>query len=121
VAEILKIPLIDIFGVITFYGRFTLEPVGRFQISICMGTACYVQGADKILDKIKLRCGIKEGETTEDGKFSIDACRCIGACGLAPVITIKYKDEEKTTHEDVYGRLFKIEEVDGIMEKYENM
>jgi len=104
----LRIPMSEIYGVVTFYSQFNLEPKGDYMISVCMGTACYVRNAQPILDEISKFTGIKSGETTEDKKFSLIACRCIGACGLAPIITI---------NEDVYGRL-EVEDVKGIMEKY---
>ena len=104
----LDIPLTEIYGVITFYTQFSLQPKGKYNIQVCLGTACYVKGASLILDKIKEKLGIDVGECTEDGLFHLEACRCIGACGLAPVITI---------NDDVYGRL-KPDQVDGIIEKY---
>lgn len=108
IAKGLKMQIAEIYGVITFYSRFTLVPTGDYSISVCMGTACYVKGAQQILTNIEQKLGIKEGETTVDGKFSIVGSRCIGACGLAPVMTI---------NEDVYGRLLP-GEVDEILEKY---
>ncbi|MGE5614562.1 MAG: NADH-quinone oxidoreductase subunit NuoE [Bacillota bacterium] len=96
ISESLNIPLSEIYGVVTFYTQFYLKPKGRFRISVCMGTACYVKGASKILDELQQKLGIRVGDCTEDGKFSLEACRCIGACGLAPVIMI---------NDDVYGRL----------------
>ena len=113
IAEGLNVPMSEIYGVVTFYSRFTLSPVGRYKIAVCMGTACYVKRADKILADIEDDLGIKANETTEDGLFSIDACRCIGACGLAPVIMI---------NEDVYGKLDP-DDTDGllkILEKYKS-
>lgn len=108
IAEGLNIPMSDIYGVVTFYSRFSLKPVGKYKIGVCLGTACYVKGADKILEKVEQKLGIKSGETTDDGKFSIAAMRCLGACGLAPVMTI---------NEDVYGKLTP-EEIYGILDKY---
>lgn len=108
VAEGLDIPLSEIYGIVTFYARFTLNPKGKYQISVCLGTACYVKGSNLALEKVKEILGIDVGECTPDGKFSVDATRCIGACGLAPVMTI---------NDDVYGRL-SVEEVDGILKKY---
>lgn len=95
VAEHLKMPLAEVYGVITFYSRFTTEPKGKYNVSVCLGTACFVKGSEKLLDKAKEMLKIEEGQTTADGKFSIDATRCIGACGLAPVFTI---------NEEVYGK-----------------
>lgn len=96
VAEGLDIPLSEVYGVASFYAQFTLNPKGRYQISVCLGTACYVKGAGAILDAVQQKLGIAPGGITPDGKFSLDACRCIGACGLAPVMMI---------NDDVYGRL----------------
>lgn len=96
VADELKIPASRVYGVVTFYSYFTMEPKGRYPISVCMGTACYVRGAEKVLEELQRQLGIKVGETTEDGLFSLDCLRCVGACGLAPVVTIGGK---------VYGRL----------------
>ncbi len=104
----MNVPLTDVYGVVTFYSRFTLSPTGKYKVGVCLGTACYVKGADKILAAIEKKIGIKAGETTEDGLFSIDATRCIGACGLAPVITV---------NEDVYGKL-NVNDVEKILEKY---
>ena len=108
IADGLDVPLEEVYGVSTFYSQFSLTPKGRNHISVCLGTACYVKGADKILDKLTSTLGIQPEECTEDGAFSLTACRCIGACGLAPVMTI---------NEDVYGRLVP-EDVDGILAKY---
>ena len=108
IAEGLDIPLSEVYGVATFYAQFTLNPKGKYQISICLGTACYVKGAGDILTAVEQKLGIKAGGITPDGKFSIDACRCIGACGLAPVMTI---------NEDVYGRLT-AGQVAGILDSY---
>ena len=96
VAEGLDIPLSEVYGVSTFYSFFTLNPKGKYQISVCLGTACYVKGAADVLDAVEKKLGISPGGITKDGLFSLDACRCIGACGLAPVMMI---------NEDVYGRL----------------
>ncbi|MFA6735797.1 MAG: NAD(P)H-dependent oxidoreductase subunit E [Saccharofermentanales bacterium] len=108
VATGLNIPVAEVYGVVTFYSFFTLEPKGEYEISVCLGTACYVKGSNLILDKIEKILGIKAGQCTDDGKFSINACRCIGACGLAPVITI---------NQDVYGRL-EPDEIPDILRKY---
>lgn len=102
------VALAEIYGVATFYSQFSLNPKGRVAISVCLGTACYVKGAGKVIEKISEILGIQPGETSADGKFSLDATRCLGACGLAPVITI---------NEDVYGKL-KPEDIKGILEKY---
>ena len=96
IAEGLDIPLSEVYGVASFYAQFSMNPKGKYQISLCLGTACYVKGAGDILEEIEKKLGIKAGGITLDGKFSLDACRCIGACGLAPVMMI---------NDHVYGRL----------------
>ena len=108
IAEGMNIPLAEVYGVVTFYAQFSLKPKGEYKISVCLGTACYVKGADLVLDKLKESLDIQVGDCTEDGKFSLDACRCIGACGLAPVLTI---------NDDVYGRLT-VDDIPGILAKY---
>ncbi len=96
IAEGLGISLSEVYGVVTFYSQFSLKPKGKHRISVCLGTACYVKGADKILAEVENAVGIKCGECTEDGLFSIDSCRCVGACGLAPVMMVG---------DEVYGKL----------------
>ena len=108
IADELDIPLTEVYGVATFYSQFTLKPKGKYKIGVCLGTACYVKGSQGILDKVNEVLGTAVGDTTEDGKFSVDATRCVGACGLAPVMSI---------NEDVYGRLTPAE-VPGILENY---
>ncbi len=108
VAEGLNIPLSEVYGVATFYTQFSLNPKGQNVIGICLGTACYVKGAGEILEKVEKVLGIKAGEITPDGLFSIDATRCLGCCGLAPVLTV---------NGEVYGRLVP-DDVPGIIEKY---
>ena len=108
IAEGLDIPLSEVYGVVSFYTQFSLNPKGRYQISICLGTACYVKGAGAILDAVQKKLGIAPGGITPDGTFSLDACRCIGACGLAPVMMI---------NDDVYGRLTP-GQVAGILDSY---
>ena len=108
IAEQLDIPISDIYGVATFYSHFTLKPKGKYKIGVCMGTACYVKGAQKILDEIVKNLDIKVGDTTEDGKFTLEATRCLGACGLAPVLMI---------NDDVYGRLVP-GDIKEILDKY---
>ena len=110
VAEGLDLPLEEVYGVSTFYSQFALTPKGRYNISVCLGTACYVKGSGKLIEKIQQRLGIGPEECTPDGRFSLTACRCIGACGLAPVLTV---------NDDVYGRL-EPEDIDGILDKYMN-
>lgn len=104
----LDLPLAEVYGTASFYAQFTLNPKGEYRIAVCLGTACYVKGSGEILERICKKLGIEAGGITPDGRFSIDATRCIGACGLAPVITI---------NEDVYGRL-NPDDIDGILEKY---
>lgn len=104
----LNIPLEKVYGVVTFYSQFSLSPKGKYKVSVCLGTACYVKGAGNLFSKLEEKLGIAGGECTEDGKFSLEACRCIGACGLAPVLTV---------NEDVYGRL-SVDDLDDIIAKY---
>ena len=110
VAHELSKPLAEIYGIATFYSQFSLSPKGENQISVCLGTACYVKGSGPIFEKLESLLGIHGGEVTPDGKFSLDACRCVGACGLAPVMMVG---------EDVYGRLSGDEqELKDILAKY---
>ncbi len=109
IADGMNVSLSEVFGVATFYSQFSLTPKGKHRISVCLGTACYVKGSDKILEAVEEKLGIKSGECTPDGMFSIDSCRCVGACGLAPVMIVAG---------DVYGKL-KPEDVEGILAKYE--
>lgn len=104
----LGVPMSEIYGVVTFYTQFSINPKGKYKIGVCLGTACYVKGSGDIIEKIKEILGIDVGECTPDGKFSLDATRCIGACGLAPVLTV---------NDDVYGRLV-VDDVQGILAKY---
>ncbi len=97
ISEYLSIPMAEIYGVITFYSRFTLKPKGKYAISVCLGTACFVKGSEKLMNRLKERLEIKEVETTEDGKFSIDSTRCLGACGIAPVFTVNGEVYGKAT------------------------
>lgn len=108
IAEGLGISVEEVYGIATFYAQFALSPKGKYNISVCLGTACYVKGAQKLIDRLIEVLGIQPGECTADGKFSLEACRCIGACGLAPVLTV---------NEDVYGRLTE-KDIDGIIAKY---
>lgn len=107
IAEELNIPLSEVYGVATFYTRFSLNPKGKHVISVCLGTACYVGGSDKILEAVEKELRIKCGECTPDKKFSIESCRCVGACGLAPVMIIDGEVYGKLTPEDVKGVLDK--------------
>ena len=97
IAEYLGLTMAEVYGVITFYARFTLKPKGKYNVAVCLGTACFVKGSEKILDRLKQKLGIDVGETTKDGKFSIEATRCIGACGLAPVFTVNGEVYGKAT------------------------
>ena len=110
IAEGMDVPLEKVYGVATFYAQFSLSPKGEYNISVCLGTACYVKGAGDIFDRFSELLGIGADECTADGKFSLEATRCIGACGLAPVFTI---------NEDVYGRIT-ADDVPAILEKYNN-
>ncbi len=109
ISEELDIPMAEIYGVITFYTRFSLEPKGKYNISVCLGTACYVKGSQNVLDKVKEILGIDVGQVTPDGKFSIEAVRCVGACGLAPVMTV---------NGEVYGNMDPAK-VQDILSKYQ--
>lgn len=111
ISEYLSMPMAEIYGVITFYSRFTLKPKGKYNVAVCLGTACFVKGSEKILDRLKEKLGIEVGQTTSDGKFSIEATRCVGACGLAPVFTV---------NNEVYGRATP-EMIDQVIEKYKKM
>lgn len=110
VAEGLNVPLEEVYGVSTFYSQFALSPKGKYNISVCLGTACYVKGSGDVLNKLTEILGIGAEECTPDGKFSLTACRCVGACGLAPVMMI---------NDDVYGRLT-VDQIQGILDKYKD-
>lgn len=97
ISEFLSMPMAEIYGVITFYSRFTLKPKGKYNIAVCLGTACFVKGSQKIMDRLKEKLKIEAGETTPDGKFSIEETRCVGACGLAPVFTVNGEVYGKAT------------------------
>lgn len=103
------IPLEKIYGVATFYAQFSMSPKGKYVVSVCLGTACYVKGSGNVLEEVEKVLGIKDGECTADGKFSIETCRCVGACGLAPVMIVSG---------DVYGKITP-DQVAGILAKYE--
>ncbi|BDU50668.1 NADH-quinone oxidoreductase subunit NuoE family protein [Haliovirga abyssi] len=111
ISEKLDIPLAKVYGVVTFYSFFTMTPKGEYPISVCLGTACYVRGAEKVLDEFKRELDLEVGETGLDGKFSLDALRCVGACGLAPVVLVGEK---------VYGRVTP-EQVKDILKEYKNV
>ena len=108
IAEETGIPLEKIYGVVTFYAQFSLFPKGKYKISVCLGTACYVKGSGDLYNKLKEKLSLEDGECIPDGKFSLEACRCIGACGLAPVLTI---------NDDVYGKLT-VKDLDDVLAKY---
>lgn len=109
IAEGMDVPLEKVYGVATFYAQFALSPKGKYDISVCLGTACYVKGAGEIFEKLQEKLGIEPGGCTADGKFSLNAARCVGACGLAPVMLV---------NEDVYGRMT-ADRIDEILAKYE--
>lgn len=108
VSNATETPLEKIYGVVTFYSQFNLLPKGTYRISVCLGTACYIKGSGDIYDKLMQLLEIGDGECTPDGKFSLDACRCVGACGLAPVMMV---------NDEVYGRLT-LDQLPGILAKY---
>jgi NADP-reducing hydrogenase subunit HndA len=109
IADGMNIPLEKVYGVSTFYAQFALSPKGEYNISVCLGTACYVKGAGKILEEVENNLGIGDGECTADGKFSLEVCRCVGACGLAPVMIVAG---------DVYGKMTP-DRVAGVLAQYE--
>lgn len=106
-SDFLKIPMAEIYGVITFYSRFSLEPQGKYKISVCLGTACFVKGSQKIMDRLTERLKIEPGQTTDDGLFTIAKTRCVGACGLAPVFTV---------NGEVYGKAT-VQKLDEVLDK----
>ncbi|MBR4942375.1 MAG: NAD(P)H-dependent oxidoreductase subunit E [Clostridia bacterium] len=108
IAEGLDVSLEEVYGVVTFYSFFSTVPKGKYRISVCLGTACYVKGSQDLLDELEVQLGIKSGSITPDGKFSLDACRCVGACGLAPVLMV---------NDDVYGKLLPAD-IAGVLAKY---
>ncbi|MDR3264352.1 MAG: NAD(P)H-dependent oxidoreductase subunit E [Clostridiales bacterium] len=107
-AGVLEVPVEEVFGVATFYSQFTLNPRGEYNVSVCMGTACYVKGAGEVLDSIKVQLGIEPDECSADGRFSLNATRCIGCCGLAPVMTI---------NDNVYGKV-SVNDLEKILNNY---
>lgn len=108
IADELNVPLSEVYGIVTFYSQFTLVQKGKYKIGVCLGTACYVRGSQNVLDRVERELKIAVGQTTEDKKFTIEATRCLGACGLAPVMMI---------NEDVYGALTP-DKIPGILAKY---
>ena len=111
IAEKIEVPVSKVYGVVSFYNFFSMEPKGKYPISVCTGTACYVRGAEKILEALQKELGLKLGGVTEDGLFSLDSLRCVGACGLAPVMLVG---------KDVRGKV-KPEDVKKIIENYKNL
>lgn len=111
IAGALGVTLSEVYGISTFYSQFSLKPAGKYTISVCLGTACYVKGAQKILDRLSEELQIQVGDTTNDGLFTLQATRCLGACGLAPVMTV---------NDSVYGRLVP-DDIPGILEKYRDI
>lgn len=108
ISDELNVPMEKIYGVATFYAQFNLNPKGKFNVSVCLGTACYVKGSGAVYEELKNELGIDEGECTPDGMFSLDTCRCVGACGLAPVMLV---------NDDVYGKIT-ADDVKSIIGKY---
>ena len=108
ISEYLDIPVAEIYWVVTFYSRFTTKPKGKYNVSVCLGTACFVKGSKAILERAKQKLGLEEGETSKDGKFSLDSTRCVGACGLAPVFTI---------NNEVYGKAT-VKKLDEVIDEY---
>ena len=108
ISEYLKVPMAEIYGVITFYSRFSLKPKGKYNVSVCLGTACFVKGSKEILEAAKEKLGIDEGQTSDDGLFSLDTTRCVGACGLAPVFTI---------NDEVYGKAT-VKKINEVLDEY---
>jgi NADH-quinone oxidoreductase E subunit len=108
IADTLDTTLSEVYGVATFYSQFSLQPKGKYVVGVCLGTACYVRGSQKVLDRVEKELGIKVGETSANSLFTLQATRCLGACGLAPVMMI---------NDEVYGRLTD-DEIPGILEKY---
>ncbi len=114
IADCIKVPLSRVYGVVSFYSFFTMEPSGKYPISICTGTACYVRGADHVLEKFEDELGIKVGETTDGGLFSIDTLRCVGTCGLAPVAKVGDKIYGHVTVEMVPRIIREFRELDAL-------
>lgn len=112
VAKKLNLPVAKVNGVVTFYSYFTEIPTGKYVINVCMGTACFVKGAADVLEEFERKLGVKVGQTTSDGKFTLQVLRCVGACGLAPVVTVNDKTNDK-----VYGHFTK-QMVDKILDQY---
>ncbi len=101
IAQKMQVPLSEVYGIVSFYTLFCIEPKGKHKISVCLGTACYVRGAGFILDELEKQLGIRVGETTPDGLFTLEACRCLGACGLAPVLMVDDNVHSRLTLKDI--------------------
>ncbi|MBQ6679310.1 MAG: NAD(P)H-dependent oxidoreductase subunit E [Lachnospiraceae bacterium] len=110
IAEGMDVPLEKVYGVATFYAQFALSPKGKYNVSVCLGTACYVKGSGDIFEKLQEKLGIGPDECTPDGKYSLTASRCVGACGLAPVMIV---------NDDVYGRMT-VDQIDSVLAKYQD-
>ena len=108
IAKALNVPLEEVYGVATFYSQFSLNPKGKYKVSVCLGTACYVKGSGDVFDKLCQKLNLENGECTPDGRFSLESCRCVGACGLAPVLTV---------NGEVYGKVT-VDDLDTILAKY---
>lgn len=108
IADELHMPLAEVYSVVSFYARFTTVPLGKHRISLCMGTACYVKGSEQLLERLERLLGVSSGQTTKDGQFTLESCRCVGACGLAPVMSVD---------EHVFGNL-KPDMIDGIIAQF---
>jgi NADH-quinone oxidoreductase E subunit len=111
IAEKLNVPLSEVYGVVSFYSLFSIVPKGKYKISVCLGTACYVKGAGEVMEEFEKQLGIKVGQTTDDGHFTLEGCRCLGCCGLAPVLMV---------NDNVHGRLT-TDDVSEIIEKYKEI
>ena len=109
IADELHVPVEEVYGVATFYAQISLNAKGKYKVSVCLGTACYVKGSGDLFNALTEKLGIQSGECTSDGKYSLEACRCVGACGLAPVMIV---------NDDVYGRLV-VDDLDNILAKYQ--
>ena len=107
-ADELAVPLSQIYSAATFYSAFSFRPRGRHTVQVCLGTACYIRGGDRLLEKLETTLGVKQGETTEDGMFTIETVHCLGSCSMSPVIRVD---------EDTYGRL-KVDRISRVMKKY---
>ena len=115
VSSLMNIPVAEIYGVVTFYSFFSLTPKGKYVIGVCLGTACYVKGAQNVMDAFALQLGIKPGETTPDGMFTLDTLRCLGACGIAPAVSVNGKVYPKMSEKDVPGLIKEIREQDVLL------